>query len=469
MKKVLLIEFWNCTPHLETALEIAKNHSDAGDEVDFVFCGHDTPYQEGLSLTARSASFLTQLPERKGHALIASERIRFTPRCRLEPVEVSGPEFFKDINALKQFKYGTFEAGLAVASSLVSRLKNSNPDLVQRASEVRTMLNSTIQVYEFAKKTIAEKKPDIVYTFNGRFCHPRAVMRAAEESDVEIRLHERGASRDRYVALPFMPHDRIRIQEKMISAWNDAEPAERKKMGEAFYIQSRQGAEQSWKSFIDLQKRNAIPELHRNKKIVTYFSSSDDEFVAVGDIFKWRGWENQMEAVRDLVTVCNEIGGIQLFIRLHPHLREKSSEDQQRWLSLADLDGVSLISFDSEIDTYAMIDHSDVVVTGGSTVGIESVYWGTPSILLGPSFYSDMGATYNATSKKELGDLIVRNDLKAERCNSLAYGYYMATYGELYRHYVARDLGAGEFLGVDIQKKSPAWIVFNKIYSLIYS
>jgi hypothetical protein len=467
MRKVLLIEFWNCTPHIETALEISKNHADKGDEVKFIFLGHDTPYQEGLSLTAKRASFLTRLPERKGVDLIGSHRMEFIPRCELPRVAYDCPEFFVGIDELMGFRYKQFEAGLAVASSLVSRYRNSNPDMQRHASEVRIMLDSAIRVYEYSKKVVEEEKPDIVYVFNGRFCNPRAVMRAAQESGVEVRIHERGASKNKYISYSFMPHDFIKTQEEMASRWKSANWNERREMGEGFFEKNRQGVEQGWKSFIDGQEKNVIPDFDQSKKIVTYFSSSDDEYVAVGDVYRRHGWRNQMQAVSDLIEVCRELGGVQFFLKLHPHLREKSVEDQRRWLGLGGIEGVNLIPYDSNIDTYAMIEGSDIVVTSGSTVGIEAVYWGTPSITLGPSYYSELGATYTPRSREELRGLLCSSELKASTDSALPYGYYMATFGTPFLHYAPETLFSGKFLGHDLQERSLVWRGLKKTKAVL--
>jgi hypothetical protein len=468
MKKILFIEFWNLTPHLETALELAKLHCDDGDHVHFVFCGHDTLFQEGLLLTAKSASFLNKLPEVRGIELIASNNLKFTPRVKFRPVVHDVPCAFNDLNDLMGYHYNDFEAGLAVASSLVSMLGNSSPDLTKHTDRIRLMLESTIQVFNFSKELLRLEQPDIVYTFNGRLCNSRAVLSAARLSDVEIRLHETGSSKDRYTAYPFLPHDRHNIQKMMKSAWVSADRSCRDKIAGEFFINRRNSKIPYGHVFTDRRKLGATPEIKKGAKVVTYFSSSDDEFMAVGDVFKWVGWKNQLEAVEDLISLCSEIGGIELFIRLHPHLEKKSIEDQERWLALQRFPGVKLISFDSDVDTYAMIDNSDVVVSGGSTVGIEAVYWERPSICLGPSFYSELGVTYNATSRSELCEYLLAENLTADRSKTLPYGYYMNTFGTPFRYYKAIERFKGEFLGCDLQKRTIPWRVKEKLKRVFF-
>jgi capsule polysaccharide export protein KpsC/LpsZ len=152
-------------------------------------------------------------------------------------------------------------------------------------------------------------------------------------------------------------------------------------------------------------------------------------------------------------------------------LREKSREDQLRWLALGHISGVSIVSFDSEVDTYALIDRSDIVVTAGSTVGIEAVYWGRPSITLGPSYYSELNVTHYPTSTAELQAMISSNNLNVDRELTIPYGYYMKTFGEAYKHYEPKTLFSGKFLGIDLHKvtiQRERWLRFKRFVTKPY-
>lgn len=472
MKKILIIEFWNCNPHLETALEIAKRHIDKGDCVTFYFCGHDTLYKEGIAVPLKDSGVFRQLPEVIGAKLIKSDRLKFYPRVNLQQVKVDFPQDFEDLNDLMNLKYKTFEIGLAVCSSLVSNLRNSQPDLKKNSDNIQKMIISAAQIYEFARSVIEIQNPEIVYLFNGRFCNHRAVMRAALEAGKEVLIHERGANRFKYDVQPFMPHDVMEWQKNILTTWSRvSNNSESYKLGESFFIERRNGLEQSWVSFTSHQKRDLLPKIEQSKKIITYFSSSDDEFVSVGDMFKFTTWKNQYQAVVDLIDICKKNSNIQLFIRLHPHLREKSKEDQLRWLALGQIDGVNVVSFDSEVDTYALIESSDIVVTAGSTVGIEAVYWGIPSITLGPSYYSELNVTHSPKSTAELEAMINNDYLKVEREHTIPYGYYMKTFGEDYRYYEPETLFNGKFMGVDLHQVTNArhaWLRFKSIVTKPY-
>jgi hypothetical protein len=90
---------------------------------------------------------------------------------------------------------------------------------------------------------------------------------------------------------------------------------------------------------------------------------------------------------------------------------------------------------------------ADAVLTFGSTTGIESVYWGTPSILAGRCYYAHLDGTYNPDSHEELVDLI-RSRLEPKSVEpALMYGYYQMTAGEPYRYFRAEGMYRGRFKG----------------------
>jgi len=58
------------------------------------------------------------------------------------------------------------------------------------------------------------------------------------------------------------------------------------------------------------------------------------------------------------------------------------------------------------VDSYDIVSAADVVLTFGSTIGIEAAYYGKPSILLGRAVYEDLGSCYVPSSHDELMKLL---------------------------------------------------------------
>jgi hypothetical protein len=99
-------------------------------------------------------------------------------------------------------------------------------------------------------------------------------------------------------------------------------------------------------------------------------------------------------------------------------------------------------------------------------VGIEAVFWGRPSITLGPSYYSELGVTLHPRSNAELKAMLSSNKLPVDRERTIPYGYYMATFGRKFQHYVPETLFKGKFMGVDLHgvtEKRLQWLRLKQI------
>ena len=64
-----------------------------------------------------------------------------------------------------------------------------------------------------------------------------------------------------------------------------------------------------------------------------------------------------------------------------------------------------------KINSYNLLDISDIVISFGSTVGIEATYYDKPSILWGSAYYEDTGGVYEVDSIEVLENML-KKDLK---------------------------------------------------------
>ena len=447
---IVLVETSNVSPHLETGLELALRHVNTGDRVYYFFVGHSVSYSEFV-VNSWKRKLLAGLPEYNGSKLISSSRFIFKEPSRAEVMRTHQLPVFSYIEDLKQFQYHNYRVGLAALSSLVSLAQDPEPNLLDNKEILEAIINSGISIYNYCMKIFSQVNPDLVYLFNGRFANNRAIMDAAIESRVSYQIHERGANKNKYFLKPFAPHNLPKLIEDMFELWK-ARSNNANHIAEEYFSNRRRGADLEWVSFTKNQVKGKLPLVGKEaKRLVAYYSSSEDEFVAAGDYYKWTMWPSQFAAASDLIDVVARNQDLFLVIRLHPHLAFKSSRELEHWKSIRLPTNCALIMPDEKIDSYALIDCSDVVVTSGSTVGIEAVFWGKPSICLGPSLYSHLDAVYLPANKLELEKMLVEDDLKSNPSSALIYGYYFSTFGEDFMYYSADTLFAGKFLGVDLQ------------------
>ena len=262
-----------------------------------------------------------------------------------------------------------------------------------------------------------------------------------------------------------MPHNKELIQKEMIENWdNITNKSQAKEIAIKWFNDRRSGIDTDWFSYSKNQIKNLLPEIDSSKKTVTYFHSSDDEYAAIGDQFLWKGWKDQYDAVVNLIKVVDSSNSINLIIRLHPHMVKKSLTENFKWKSRQKYSSkIIVIDPESKIDSYALVEKSDIIVSSGSKIGIESVYLNKPSILLGPSPYDSLDLTYSANSIEELADLLNQNLKPISNENLYKYSYWWATHGDKFIYYNAESLSSGKFLNINLQKKP---FLFSKLISL---
>lgn len=456
MKKILFIEFHNLSPHIETSFELAQRHLADGDMVKFVFLGHDVPFREHMFRGRVEAHlFRRWMPEQRAAKMIEHPNFEFVGGARLA---LESPTEAPDtLDELKSIQHRGADIGMGVASSLISRTHNSRFSPAAHARTVRRALAGAKAVYDYAHSLISEYRPSRVYLFNGRLCHPRAALRAAQHLGVDIGIHDRGADISRFVVRRFILHDRKKVQAEIANAWAESgDSGEAIAKAHEWFEDRRNGRPKDWFSFTTRQRPSHLPELPPEKRIVSYFSSSDDEFAAIGDEYEWKGWRDQIHSVESLIEILSRLPNSQLVVRIHPHLTRKHPDDLARWLQVGrGDDSVTVIGPESPVDSYALLEASDIVVTGGSTIGLEAVYWRKPSILLGPSDYDELNAVHIARSRDALKALLEREDLEVDPIKTLAYGHYRATYGQKFSYFTAYSLTGGRFLGRDLHELPP--------------
>ncbi len=455
--RVILFETTNATPHLETSLELAKIHLDRDDIVEYHFLGHSLDYCEFVNSGIGSwVSFCS--PEVIGSKLIANQNYKFlAPRKSDVMHRVNLPDF-SDMENLRLFRYKGYNAGLSALSSLISFTRNSKPDLDEHRVVLRRILESGISVYEYCLGILRHNAVHCVYLFNGRFANNRAILDAAIETKTPYLIHERGATKDLFTANPHMPHDFEKVKHRMAEAWVNRSVGS-VDLAKTFFQKKRDGFADGRKSFTLNQRKGHLDFAKKEKKLIAYFSSSDDEYASVGDIVKWERWPDQLSAVRALIDIVRNSAEMELVIRIHPNMAQIHADELSQWINLDLPINANLLLPDDQTDSYELIDRADVVVTCGSTVGIEAVYWGTPSICLGPCLYSHLNAVYLPNDDGELESLLLATDLIALPEYSFPYGYFMSTFGEPFVYYQPETPFRGRFMSMDLQRSGLCGLV----------
>ncbi|QWD11240.1 hypothetical protein G6704_01635 [Polynucleobacter paneuropaeus] len=452
--RYLIAESISLKPHLETGGEIALQKKEEGHEIGFTWLGYGLPWSDwnlpkfsqiiGCSLKRRVAKFENVLSEQGVEVLsIKPDKLEWMILSQEWAYKFSG-----DLSDLKEYSFQGASLGVGVASSLISYTGNSCYDPKSDLGRARKCLASALLVYLRAREVIKDFKPDFVVTFNGRFATAKPIIDAAESLGVKVLRHERGHSYTHYEIFSKSIHNFSYICKRISDLWKQGDPNNRHEIGHKYFWRRRGGDGIGWYSFTERQHQGMAPRRILNKRRLVYFSSSDDEFAAITDINDQGPWADQLSAVRDLISVIKGNSGIELIVRVHPHMLKKSAADLNRWHELAAL-GAEVILPQDPTDSYALLDSADIVLSFGSTMGIEATYWRKPSILLGPAAYRGTNVAFEPSNKQEIEALLSQDLIKKipAQDGCLPFGYYHLSYGFKFKYYNPQNLSEGLFMG----------------------
>jgi len=447
--RVLVLDTLSWRPHLETSLEIALLARERGARVRYLNFRRTLAAIEDASWLPRALDLNTLRVGRAKRLLrdagveTAEAGVTQADRVQAAASARSLLRACADTAALRQLRTGSFDdIGWGVLSSVVEVTRNPFASLQAHAGLFEGFLASALLVYGVARRAIREFAPDTVVLFNGRYASTRAIYAAARAEGVRPAMHERGCDKDHYWIATEPIHDPDYIQRCIREFWRPELAA----AGEEFFAGRRGRVERDWRSYTKGQTEGRIPPaMQDGSSWVVFFTSSEDEYVAIGDKYVNRAFPAQFDAIRAVEQAVRELPGHRLCVRMHPNIASKSGEQVAFWKSLA-IPGGLVVGPDEDFDTYAILERARVACSYGSTVGVEATFWGRPSLLTGRSIYDRLDAAFEAAGMDDVRAFLA-NPRVAPRLGALMYGAFFARFGTRYRFYQPDDLFRGRIRG----------------------
>lgn len=427
--------------HLVWQFELMERHLKRGDHVQVEVCFGDKPACDAnLNMSDQECArcaFQHMRAIKQG-----SGRVRVLPACELAGDELQQVRAFackaSNWDELWNLRYEDFDLGVAVLSSLLTTLANANIDFALQRDRIEALARTGLNIYLSAKRGLQRTRPDYVYVFNGRLVHTRAWLRACQAVGVPFCTYDHGPDLE---CIRFYqgstPHSISTFERMAMEHWSKhAGSVEREAQAERFFLKRRGKQDAIAGAFIARQETGRLPTWWNSKqRWITVYTSSEDEFRAVGAEWKGGIYPDQYEGVKALaVDKRLERAGIHIAIRLHPRMASYGDEQWRPYLALAN-GRVRIIPPNDSCDSYALLEASEKVLSFASTMGVEAAFWGRPVILLGPTFYMRFGVCYVPATHNEVVTLILVPDLPCKpREGALVYGFFQQTNGERLRH-----------------------------------
>lgn len=445
MKKVLFYNPISWNPHWETELNLAEEYKQKGWHITILKCDKELPvcvanpeknWTTCADCKSRKSAGLRWLDDKN---IFVKSFYRLTAEQEAHIQEFMKSEI-ESLEQLEKIKADCSDVGLAALSSVAFVLREPRPDVVKYQKLLKDFLRSALLVHYSMLNHLQEIRPDEVVLFNGRFAEIRPALQLAWDMKIDTYIHEVGGVAGRYLLTKnaFLHSCKV-WKEMMDEAYDNSEldPAKKRIIGTTWFEERRNNATREAPSFITQQKKGLLPEDFSADKVnIVIFNSSDDEFVGFEE-YKNPLYENQDEGTKMILESFKNNDKIKFYLRVHPFL-SKLDNSQTRFISRLEkqFPNLCVIPPESPISSYSLMDLSNLVITFGSTVGIEAVYSGKPSILIGRAVYEDLNGIIKPQNHQQLVRIIEKYvsdrtlpELADAEENFFKYGFFVKNGG----------------------------------------
>lgn len=470
IQKILIPALCNASPHQETELEIIEQHLSQHDEIYYISCNGEITNCFLWQYPTKDACSICKKKFSTGVSLL-SKKISILGWESSAEMYLQKKFFFKNTAELKKFSIDGKNIGLCVASTLISELNNEDFNTVAYAKLIQDNLSTAYFIYNSFKKIVERIQPNLVYLFNGRHTTEAPIIMVCKEKNIPFYTHEIGNIFFRYrITYNSLPHATAPIEQECNKLYPCYGHKQALEIANKFYSARREGEPLGGISYTQQQKHSALPDgFDPKKKNIVFFNSSIFEFAALPGFSSLSKYYNsEDEALLNVARDCADDPDIHIYCRMHPNLSQKDNKQVRILRSLIGTNkNLTVIPPESDIDSYALMEQSKIIVTFHSTMGAEASFWGKPVIIIGFAAYRHLEGFYRPESHTELIKLLHSDLKKLPNIGAIKYGLWMQEGGVPFKYYIPKTRFSGEFKGVDIDLLARKKLLMQKLKEML--
>lgn len=307
----------------------------------------------------------------------------------------------------------------SIKSSLMSLLGTDRPLKFAPLSLIlrKKLLWQAEYSTHFIKELLYQNHYCCVIVPNGRFPTQAGALYVAQKKEIPTLIYERGFAENTYYLSDARPQD-------FYALVKDAEkykPSNLLLEEARIWFESRQirGGKNPfsnrWSRKLQTQKSYSYDtEVSGGLvKTLSIFTSSQDEFWALGKLWPKPLWNDQFEAfqwiIRQTLSLTPKLNRI--ILRMHPNTLNKSPGYILREaLNVKSIrksfPNIQVVWPQSKINSYSIVKSSDLVCVWDSTIGVEAMFLGKPTLYLAKSLFEPASSYLNEGS---IGKFLKKN------------------------------------------------------------
>ena len=297
----------------------------------------------------------------------------------------------------------------AIKSTLITTFRHSEPELkLKRAKKFREKIVREVHglISLFTELFLEDKNISTVVIPNGRFANQKAIEITAKNFRKKIYYYDKGNSTESVYFRDYPPQARLASQSDALEITKFISSHELSVISKQ-WLSERSTSNNHSNLFSKIWSDGKIQEdFSAGRTVVGFFSSSQDEFLTLGDEWQIHSWENQWDAFDKFMTQASLLG-YSFYLRVHPNLATKSRIEFKeevskfKWIQSRH-SNLKIFWHDDSVNSYELLKITDVCVVWNSTIGLESSLLGIPTWACAATRYSQVADIKQALSQSEI-------------------------------------------------------------------
>lgn len=296
------------------------------------------------------------------------------------------PQIFTELPNLARYQINGMGVGMAIKSHIVTLTRDSDPSLIGLQGLISRGLATFFRLNEWTTKNRYFQESPEVWICNGRPLHERFMREIAQQMGKTIRYYEiggtEGSTPERWILHDESPHDRI-LHQREVELHANKSGIDHNAVSN--WISKRKSLDDN--PFF--REKSLEGNFHSEKPYIVFFTSSEDEVASISSDWE-SSWGTQTNGVRELIRMFELQNTYNLVIRVHPNQKNKSKNDQRKWLEFKGSKSVKVFGQESDVNSYTLMKGSAGVIVFQSTLGVESALAMKPFALISPSRYDQV-------------------------------------------------------------------------------
>jgi hypothetical protein len=364
-------------------------------------------------------------------------------------------------------------ASKSALTEIISNQRNSEPCLHCNSIMLLKFIDDYLRVYKYLVQMIPNNGIESIYIYNGRFLLQSAIWKWASDNKTRVKFFEKiniSNPQKYYVFYDAVhsPIERAEAIKKLIGS-TDRSGEEIQKIGSEWFFRRINGLSQNF-------TKNQIEKFIRanqSKTLVSFFHSSEDELIQSSLVDDKFG--NQFKILENLADFFSTQLNVEFIIRMHPNLKYKDKKEIRKWsLFLNSLSqrysNLAVIHHDQYINSYSLVSESDLILTAGSLIAVESAFLSKPNVILGSSLHSEIGTSYVCDSIQSFQanfEIFLENiETEIKYKNAINFGFFQEVGGIVFRNMEVNNTGSLFTFNERVYGNDKIYIVFQKLSKL---